>query len=192
MSSRDGNSSDLERARALSRRLSGESEAPAPNPPQTRFVRFSNRPTARAASPPAAAPAPSPAPAAPKPLPPSPASFESWDALLGWCLELARAKAAFVVDPEGFVIAHCGDWKFEHLEAVGSQLLDVKERAERIEQAGSAKLIALELESFSLSGMVFVLKGGGAMLVGFIDSKELGREAQRAIAAQVAKDLDRL
>jgi hypothetical protein len=188
MSSRDGNSSDLERARALSRRLSGESEAPAPSAPQTRFVRFSNRSPPRAAS----APAPSPVPAAPKPLPPAPASFESWDALLGWCLEVARAKAAFVVDPEGFVIAHRGDWRFEHLEAVGSQLLDVKERAERIEQAGSAKIIALELESFSLSGMVFALEGGGAMLVGFIDPKELGREAQKAIAAQVAKDLDRL
>lgn len=192
MSSRDGNSSDLERARTLSRRLSGESDAPAPSAPPTRFVRFSNRLPPRAARAADAAPAPSPVPAAPKPLPPAPASFESWDALLGWCLEVTRAKAAFVVDPEGFVIAHRGDWRFEHLEAVGSQLLDVKERAERIEQAGSAKLIALELESFSLSGMVFALEGGGAMLVGFIDSKELGREAQKAIAAQVAKDLDRL
>lgn len=197
MSSRDVNSSDLERARALSRRLSGESGGPAPSAPAAGFVRFANRSpprTARAAAAPSPASASASAPiaAAPKPHPAAPASFASWDALLAWCLEVAQAKAAFVVDPEGFVIAHCGDWKFEDLEAVGSQLLDVKERAERIEQAGSAKLIALELESFSLSGMIFSLQGDGAMLVGFVDAKELGKEAQKAIAGQVMKNLERL
>jgi hypothetical protein len=191
MSSRDVNSSDIERARALSRRLAGERNAPAPSEPKEGFVRFANRFQSRANQP-APAPAAAAAPAA-KPIPEALVSCENWDAMLAWCLEASGAKAAFVVDPEGFVIAHRGNWKFENLEAVGSQLLDVKERAERIEQGGGAKLIGLELESFSLNGMIFPLKGGGgAMLVGFIDAKELGREAQRAIATQVGHNLDRL
>ncbi len=188
MSSRDANSSDLERARGLSRRLASETSAAAPGAQTAGFVRFANRFQARASKPETA-----PALAqAPKPLAAKPSNWASWDALLAWCLEVTRSKAAFVVDPEGFVIAHCGDWKFENLEAVGSQLLDVKERAERIEQGGSAKLIALELESFTLNGMVFPLKDRGAMLVGFIDAKELGRELQKAIDAQVSHNLDHL
>ncbi len=199
MSSRAVNSSDLERARALSRRLAGESSAPAPSAPPKGFVRFAGRAAPpRSAMAPAGSAAPAPVPvsvaaaAAPKPLPPAPATFANWDAVLAWCLDVAQAKAAFVVDPEGFVIAHRGDWRFEDLEAVGSQLLDVKERAERIEQAGGVRLIALELESFSLSGMILSLQDGGAMLVGFVDAKELGREGQKAIAAQITKNVERL
>jgi hypothetical protein len=188
MSNRDVSSSDLERARAFSRRLAGESSAPTPKEEKAGFTRFANRFEARAPRPessPAVAPAQTP-------LAAKPSTYASWDALLAWCLEVTSSRAAFVVDPEGFVIAHCGDWKFENLEALGSQLLDVKERAERIEQGGNARLIALELESFSLNGMIFSLKDRGTMLVGFIDAKELGREVQKAIDAQVRHNVDHL
>ena len=182
MGERAANSSDLARARALSGQLSGQQEGRqtltggAPE----HFARFSSDA------------------AVPKtsrldfdPTYNIPRDFESWDDLLAWTRDLIQCEVSFVVDPEGFVIAQNGDRSLEELEGIGAQFQDVANQATEID-VGAARALALQIDTFWLSGLRFSQEGTGHFLLGIIADEPLSKEVQKAISVQVEHNLTRM
>jgi hypothetical protein len=183
MSSRSATSSDLDLARTLSRKLAvpggGTLTRPLPGPG---YVHFAPRPTAP-----------------PPERPPSEGlaielrRFESWDGLLAWCLSLTHASTAFVMDPEGFAIAHQGPLSVEEIQGVGSQLMVAMSQADQLEHASAPALsVCVEFEAFWLSGLRLQAEGRGAFTVGFIAAEPVDRDTRDAIRLQATHNLAHL
>lgn len=189
MSSRDVSSSDLELARALSRRVSAlaVSNQPLPTAPTVRYVRFS---AARFAAPPA--PPVSRVETAPQ-APPEPSSFLTWSELLDWCLATSGATSAFVMEPQGFSIAQRGEITEDDVQGVGANLMLICARAERIEQpAGGLRSVSLEM----LGGWLYTFRqpvtGSGPLLVAFMSPRELPDDVRATLQRLVERDAEHL
>jgi hypothetical protein len=199
MNSPDVKFSDLELARRLSQRLSGEPEKDGEVPVVAKagvsFVKFSASrfvgaaPVARAEPVQAAVAAPMVAPSIPEL---KLTEFKNWDELLAWALDLTTSKVTFVVDPEGFVISSAGKWVFEELEGLGSQLLYIMERTNRIKDAGSIRSVSIQFDSFFLTGLSFTREGMGSFILGVIDSKPMVPELITSISKQTYYNLEHL
>jgi hypothetical protein len=118
--------------------------------------------------------------------------FTSWESLLDWCLEVYPARVGFVVEPEGFVIAHAGDWSLGHLEGVGPQLITVAEQVREIEDAGAMRFFALRFESYWLTGVAARRDGMGVFVVAFLGAQPMDPDVQVSIQAQVEHNLGHL
>ena len=164
------------------------SSAGADEETYTRFsaAHFRAEPAA-VASPPATAEVPVPDLPAPEPM-----RFESWEALLDWCLGIYAAQSAFVVEPEGFVIAHRGSWSLGHLEGVGPQLLTLTQSAREIEEGGRVRFVSFEFESFWLTGVITKREGMGDFIVAFLGEQRMTGQARELIHDQVLHNLDHL
>jgi hypothetical protein len=178
------NSFDLSLAGALARRLR-EPENKGPQPVAA------DRPWAQV--PPVAA---EPAPAAPGPivdLHAPPLELESWEVFLAWSLELCRARAGFVVDPQGFVVATRGNVPTDHFDGLGAELAYAMEQLDRIDaEAGSLLSIELQFASRRLLAMRVSRREDGSFVIGYVGSRPLGDDVRNVIARQVAHSLDRL
>ena len=183
MSSRSVTSSDLELARTLSRRLSGaqtSGQPPAPTGPG--YVRFAPRPIAAV-----------PVAAQPAGVTVELVRFDTWDKLLDSCLSLTRATTAFVMDPEGFAIAHRGALSMEEIQGLGSQLMVAMSEADRLEHPGTPALsVCVEFETIWVTGIRVVGEGRGAFTMGFIAAAPVDRDARNAITLQVTHNLEHL
>lgn len=199
------NSSDLDRARELARRLREGGPIAANGGPPAPFVRFGFTPAASAPLPvvassaPAVAMAPAPAEAAHSPLDelvaPGPAAMSdsasvparSWSEVLDRCLVHARASAAMVVDATGLMIASAGDWEgrsAEQVEALGARLQVSVEQSRNLEEP--CHVVAMGLSHGWLSGMR-VETGAGPMALGFFAvAATEGDAASRAAGEIVA------
>jgi hypothetical protein len=155
------NSSDLERARAMSRRLA--QSASTAGYLKARFVRFG--PAITPAVSPVVSPvlmsiepeAPQPplVPQVPSPQPPPPpepptvvapsAPIENWDALMTWFVENTVAEAGLIVDSQGFVISTSGQVSADGFEAFGAEIYLSYEQLERIDTE-SGRLVWLDME----------------------------------------------
>lgn len=178
------NSYDLGRASELTRQLRQlalAGQAPALREP----VRLATQPT----------------PVPPEPAPPAPVldlhapplELESWEAFLAWSLELCRARAGFVVDPQGFVVATRGNVPSDHFDGLGAELAYAMEQLDRIDtEAGSLLSIELQFASRRLMAMRVSKERGESFVVGYVGSRPLGDEIRTAIARQVTHSLDRL
>lgn len=196
------NSSDLDRARELARRLReggpvGPSAAPA-----VPFVRFGFKP----------APPPRPfggaAASAPEEAGPEPESVHSpladlvgageasdralatparsWSEVLDRCLVHADAAAAMVVDATGLMIASAGDWEgrsAEQVEALGARLQVAVEQSRTIEEP--CLVVAMALSHGWLSG-IRVETGAGPMALGFFASSPAEGDAGARAADEIA------
>ena len=190
MRDRDASFSDLDLARSLSKRLTGEDRGAARETDdlQGQFVKFEKRTV------PATAAAPFPEAAAAPPVELSEnllEEFYSWDDLLSWVRFFKPCQVAFVVDPEGFVIAKNGDRSLEELEGIGAQFQVVADEATRIED-GAATALCLKLTGSWLSGLRFSRDGSGKFLFCVIADEPLSRDIRSALSAQVVHNIHRL
>ncbi len=177
-------SSDLDAARAISRRLRGGRGPVAPEAPP---FEPSSAPPAR----PHATTAPRVAADLPSAL------WETgnlgsrfWNELLKECLGLARVEraiAAFAVDGRGLCIAQVGDLQPDALEATGSRLVIALEQADRMESFADKRLAAMFVgfDDQWLTGMVLSAGSGSRVIVGIIAHEPLS-DASRGMVLDLA------
>jgi hypothetical protein len=179
------NSSDLASARELSRRLLGTkleflpALAPVPPPPQV--------------PPPAPPPAPDARPNPVIDLHAPPLDLESWEVFLAWGLELCRARAGFVVDSQGFVVATRGNVPADQFSGLGAELAYAMEQLDRIDvEAGSLMSIELQFASRRLMAVRLAKEGVGSIVIGFVGSRPLADDVREGLVRQATYSLDRL
>jgi hypothetical protein len=177
--------SDIDHARALSRRLTGLAQGGAGGElPGASYVRFDAQQELRL-EPRRLSGAPS--------LPGEPDDMESWDALLDWCLGLTRAVAAFVVDPEGFVLGGRGMIDEDQLEGTGAELSYIMQQVDAINpQAGPLKSMELEFGDLRIVGIRSDMPQARGFVLGFVDSQHISEELSRALFQQLAHSLPEL
>lgn len=177
------NSSDLNRAGELTRRLSQPGGGQALLTPELSRL-------------PAQPPVVTATPALPSPavdLHAPPLELESWEVFLAWSLELCRARAAFVVDPQGFVVATRGNVPTDHFDGLGAELAYAMEQLDRIDtEAGSLLSIELQFASRRLMAMRVSGDRDNSFVIGYVGSRPLADEIRNAIARQVTHSLGRL
>jgi len=117
---------------------------------------------------------------------------QSWSGLLAWATDAAGAKSSFVVDSQGFVLAHHGDWSYEDIEDVGSQLTLIMTRADETEAAGRSRAITLEFGEHWLSGTRISFPEVGELTFVLISRDALDRELILALARQVEEGIQRV
>lgn len=181
------NSSDLAQARELSALLARPNAgAWAPAPAQLPMVQ-------------PGPPAPLAVPPPPEPAEPAvdlhaaPLELASWEVFLAWSLELCRARAGFVVDPQGFVVATRGNVPANQFEGLGAEMAYAMEQLNRIDsEAGSLLTIELQFASRRLVAVRADRGEGGSFVIGFVGARPLGDEVRGAILRQLAHSLERL
>jgi hypothetical protein len=183
------NWSDLADAAALSRALiQREPHLPEASTAAASYARFAVQPAAQPAAQPAVSRA-SAAAAAATPSP-QPLTLDSWEVFLAWSLELTRARASFVVDSQGFVIASRGNLPADGFEGIGAELCYAMDQLYKIDpQAGPLRLIELQFESSRLIGVRTDAGDLGTILVGFQGSRSVTDEVRDAIVRQLVHSL---
>jgi len=63
-------------------------------------------------------------------------SFESWESLLAWAIDICHASIGFVVNSEGFVIANWGDAESTRVDGLGADLCLALDELERTDPGG--------------------------------------------------------
>lgn len=197
-SSRVEISSDLNRARELSRRLTqSEPSAPPPAPARSAPPRFtaSKVPgvpapvTAAPASGAAAAPAPAVDPRAPTPwpgrVPPLPAAA-TFEARTNWCREALGADAIFLLDERGLLVAASGGMTPSESEGIGARLVFSFEQADAMRRgADRTRSIAVEFGNSCLTGWRFPIDGV-TLTLGVVTPKPLAPGAAAIVARAYA------
>ncbi len=170
-------SSDVDIARALSRRLSGLGSGPGPTASGAQpYLRFT----------PSAAPVPPAAETRGEPVAAELNDFTRWDEFLEWSLNTVRSSAAFAVDPQGFVIGSSGNVPEDGFEGTGAELSYVMSQADVMNpEMGSLRSIALEFANRRLSGFRSEVAGGEGFVVAFIDAEGFNKTTQEQIARQL-------
>jgi hypothetical protein len=195
MSSRNESSSDLELARALSRRLTGATVPGGASPAQPGYARFPAQPSASRGGPASGLPEPVAAAVVPERagLTIELRRFDSWETLLDWCRSLTATTNAFVMDPEGFAIAHSGPLAADEVQGIGSQLMVAMTHTDQLDHAGTPAItVCIEYGAFWLTGMRVVAEGRGAFTVGLLSAVPIDRDSRDAIRLQVANNLEHL
>ena len=177
MTTNTAGSSDVDIARALSRRLSGLGSGPAPAAAGSRpYLRFAS---SAAEATPAAESGGAPTD---EPL----NDFTRWDEFLAWSLNKVRSSASFAVDPQGFVIGSSGNVPEDGFEGTGAELSYVMSQADVMNpEMGSLRSIALEFANRRLSGFRSEVAGGEGFVVAFIDAEGFNQTTQDQIARQL-------
>jgi hypothetical protein len=121
-----------------------------------------------------------------------PLDMDSWEVLLAWGLELCQARAAFVVDPQGFVIASRGNVPADGFDGTGAELAYGMEQLDRVDpEAGALHGIELQFEGRK----VFAVRGeaaSGLYVLGFVGSRTLPEELKSALHRQLVYSLHTL
>ena len=169
-------SSNVDTARALSRRLCGlEPGAGTDTAVEGAYVRFGSTRTTEAADEATDA-------ATAEPL----NDFTRWDEFLAWSLNRVRSSAAFAVDPQGFVIGSSGNVPEDGFEGTGAELSYVMSQADVLEpEMGVLQAMHLRYRDHRVAGF----RAGGeaeGFLVAFIDAESFTPGAQEQIERQLA------
>ena len=177
MTTNTAGSSDMDIARALSRRLCGLGAGPGPTTARAQpYLRFTS--SAGEASPAAESDV------APTDEPLN--DFTRWDEFLAWSLNKVRSSASFAVDPQGFVIGSSGNVPEDGFEGTGAELSYVMSQADVMNpEMGSLRSIALEFANRRLSGFRSEVTGGEGFVVAFIDAEGFKETTQEQIARQL-------
>lgn len=171
-------SSDVDIARALSRRLSGlESASGSGASASSPYLRFASTAPQGAQSPPAKTGVD-----ADEPL----NDFTRWDEFLAWSLNKVRSSAAFAVDPQGFVIGSSGNVPEDGFEGTGAELSYVMSQADAMNpEMGSLRSVSLEFKHRRLSGFRSEVTDGEGFVVAFIDAEGFSDLTRDQIARQL-------
>ena len=172
----DASSSDLERARELSRKLRGDASnraragaAAVPAPGKDGFLRF------RAGG------------LLPAPAPSAPVSGTLWDPFLDWCLAVAGATAGFVLDGQGLLVAVRGALSAGDAEGIGARVMVALEQARKIQPGGSPDpAVSIDFGSGCLSGFAVALKDRSVLTIGLVGPRSVAPAARGTIASAFA------
>jgi hypothetical protein len=182
---------DITLARELSCKLTGQEEAPVSRPhveDTAEYVRF-----------PRGAPAkPQTAPAQPvavkeetKPLPPK--QFVTWGDLLNWCMESTTATTAFVLDSDGFVVAHMGVEPINGFDGMGAELAYAMEHFSRVDQeAGGLRSVTLVFRERSLFGFHVRITDAVQLVVGLVTGSPVSTDLKERIVNTTILNLSKL
>ena len=193
MRNRHANLSDMEQARQISQRLTGDVQTTNARPaaaaePYTRFsaARFTTAETTpKPPAPPSTGaeqpvqvseppPSPAPQPAAAPGLPSAPDDgFQAWNDLLDWCMEAGDAQFVFVMNQEGFVVSEVGEMPHDEIEGIGSQLTVTMSSVEDMGSAGKPRTLILEFDEFWLTSIRFPGEAAPEVLLGMASSAPL-------------------
>jgi hypothetical protein len=177
-------SDDLDRARAASQRLKGQAGARVTEPGYVTFARAPAQ-AAKPAEVPRPRPSMVPLVTRREPLKGPNAGFGAgaWNKLLDACVQIAVAEAAFLMDPQGLMVAVRGPAASQELEAVGARLMLAFEQADLVGGAEQAALsLSVELTRGTLHGLRLV-QPEGVLLLGLIIPGGLTAERQERLQA---------
>lgn len=170
-------SSDVDVARALSRRLSGLEPGPGSGEatPAAQYVRFAGttESTTTEAQPEAAAEQ-------------TLNDFNRWNEFLAWALNTVRSSAAFAVDPQGFVIGSSGNVPEDGFEGTGAELSYVMGQADVMNpEMGGLLSVGLEFANRQLSGFRAQTPGAEGFIIAFVDAEAFTTETKNQVARQL-------
>jgi hypothetical protein len=81
-------------------------------------------------------------------------TFEAWESLLAWAIDICEARTGFVVNSEGFVIATWGENSDENYDGIGADLCLAIDQLERMSpDGGTLRSLHLEFDSQWLIGL---------------------------------------
>ncbi len=171
-------SSDVDIARALSRRLSGlQPDSEPGTAASSPYLRFAQTATDQAPRLTKTAEAVDDEPLN---------DFTRWDEFLAWSLNKARSSAAFAVDPQGFVIGSAGNVPEDGFEGTGAELSYVMSQADVMSpEMGGLKTLALEYADRRIAGFRVVSPGAEGFVVAFIDAEGFNKTTREQIARQL-------
>jgi hypothetical protein len=194
--SRDASSSDLNRARELSRKLSAVAPgAPPPAAPAApiaapRFAAAQVKgvapaPGAAAAAAPGATPLPGAAAPPPLRMPPPPTTT-TFEGRTSWCRDALAAEAVFLLDERGLLVASAGSVQSAEAEGVGARLVFTFEQADAMKRGTDrTRSITIEFGSSFLTGWRFPLEGV-TLTLGVVTAKALPAGAAAIVARAYA------
>lgn len=123
----------------------------------------------------------------------SPQNFDSWENCIAWSMSVTRAEAAFVVDPQGFVIASRGRIPSQGFEGTGAELVCSIEQVERIApDAGKIFCLDVDFDKRKIIGFVTPSENSAPYVVGLVAPEPLRSELKLMIARQIADNLPNL
>lgn len=162
-------------ARLVANRETRDAAEEAPSAPT--YVRFRAPATPASATP----------VATPEDMPfnwePEMAGPAGWHVLLSRTQQAVHATGAFVVDPQGLVIACVGHVPGDGAEAVGSRLAFAFEQADRMGEVGTrSQAITIELGDHFLSGLRIAVCDEVRLVVGVCGNQPLSSETLRTLA----------
>ncbi|MBN2528220.1 MAG: hypothetical protein JXR76_17640 [Deltaproteobacteria bacterium] len=176
-------------AKVLSMRLSG-ARKPTDSERESPYIRFASGTTAA----PRVVPMEQKASdvTVPKPTITQPEDpFENWEAMTKWCMETAKAKACFVVDPQGFILMReGGEAPEDGYEGAGANLLSAMDQ-----------LRHMELDSDDIQVMELTYRRKGVLVIRardtdndfftlcLIDSSGVTEAHKKMIYQQIQKNL---
>jgi len=187
MKKSDANLFDIVLARDLSQRLTDRGDAPAGKQwleDKSEYTRFP------VTGPPKKAhiPAPKGLPIAPPVLDedpelgPVPTEFVTWRDMLGWCREAADARAAFVLDADGFVVANMGEEPANGFDGMGAELVYSMDHLDRVDSyAGGVVSVDLQFKDRSVYGFRIRVGDAAQLVMGLICDGELRTEIKNWI-----------
>jgi hypothetical protein len=182
----NAHSSDLDRAKALTRALRPDAASATAKPqgePASGYIKFRAAPVqALNQAPNQATPPPAKAQIADEP-PPNIDVFgaDSWEALLDWVVRVSGCEQAFVIDAQGLVIAQ-GGMAIEEVERVGARLQMALEQARKLtEGEAAAPSVSIGLGSTWLSGFPIALAGAGDAILGLLGPEAIGAERRAVV-----------
>ncbi len=185
-------SSDIDTAGKLSRRLAGggpRPELPESDAEAASYLRFRAPQGAPEAAPAAEDARPQPQVDLDAVAP----EMDSWPTFLAWAMDVARSRAAFVVDSQGFVIASRGNVPSDGFAGTGAELCYAMEHLLKIDpDAGELRSVEFDFKGRSIVG----LRAGGAgellYILGLVGAASLPQEVKNAISKQLHLSLGKL
>lgn len=175
MNTNTDGSSDVELARALSRRLSGLAADSGPSDASP-YLRFTS-----STSPPAPATG-----ADETAVDEALNDFTRWDEFLAWSLNKVRSSAAFAVDPQGFVIGSSGNVPADGFEGTGAELSYVLSQADVLNsEMGELRSISLEFANSRVAGFRVESAAARGFVIAFIDADGFNDRTRDQIARQL-------
>ncbi len=100
--------------------------------------------------------------------------FRSWNELLEWCLRVAHADHAFVMDHHGLTIASHGSLQGDAVESTGTRLMIAFDHADKMELGdGRARQMSIQLGARWLHGVHVAVHGDVAFTFGLVSAGPL-------------------
>jgi hypothetical protein len=120
-----------------------------------------------------------------------PEKFTSWEDCIAWCMQVARAEAAFVVDSQGFIIAVRGRVPASGFECTGAELVYAMDQLERIDpEAGILLWIDLDYDKRRVVGFVTPSEGEEFFILGMITPDSSYNAVKNVMARQIIDSME--
>lgn len=183
------NSYDIALARDLSCALTDRGAHPVPRPPVDDGVPYTRFPRAvRGTAPVLPTPAADGAPDSPLPD-----TFVTWGDLLTWCMEMSRARSAFVLDADGFVVAHLGEEPVNGFDGMGAELAYAMDFLGRVdERAGVLRSVSLEFGKRAIFGFRVMITESVQLVVGIVTAGPIPTEMKQTVLTVTTRNLLRM